>query len=98
MARIRERECGPFVPEGTRAGYWGTSVLNSNLRVVGALSMRELMRSKEQQDTSTTREIEALNLQSAANVPLAKLALEADALGDPQGRDDAPLDFLAGFR
>jgi CDGSH iron-sulfur domain-containing protein 3 len=28
---------------------------------------------------------------------LAKFAFEAHALGNPKGRDDAPLDFLAGF-
>ena len=31
-------------------------------------------------------------------LPLAKFALEAHALGKPEARDDAPLDFLAGFR
>jgi hypothetical protein len=31
-------------------------------------------------------------------LPLAKVALEPHALGDPKRRDDASLDFLAGFR
>jgi hypothetical protein len=31
-------------------------------------------------------------------LPLAKLALEPHALGNPETLDDAPLDFFAGFR
>ena len=31
-------------------------------------------------------------------LPLAKLALESHALRSPEACDDAPLDFLAGFR
>ena len=30
-------------------------------------------------------------------LPLAKIALEAHALGYPEARDDAPLDLLAGL-
>jgi hypothetical protein len=31
-------------------------------------------------------------------LPLAKVVFEAHALGNPEACDDAPLDFLAGFR
>ena len=38
-----------------------------------------------------------LNLRSAVVLPLAKFALKAHALGDPEACDDAPLDSLAGL-
>jgi hypothetical protein len=38
-----------------------------------------------------------INLQFHRSLPLAKIALEAHALGYPEGRDDASLDLLASL-
>jgi len=38
-----------------------------------------------------------INLQSAADLPLAKVAPEALALGKTEARDDAPLDMFASL-
>ena len=90
-------------------------VLDKNLRVVGVVSMKDLMLSKKQEDPPQSGKLSSIarrsrcshwrnsplkpNFQSPTrkNLPLAKVAIEAHALGDLKGRDHAPLDLLAGL-
>ena len=66
-------------------------VVDSNLRIVGVVRMKDVI------TWTNVKQMALFNRQSAAILPLAKVAFEAHALGDLKRRDDAALDLLAAF-